>query len=235
MRKKLILGFVLLLISIFMLSGCITYTLKTTINPNGSGSRIIDAAIDKTYVEQFGSNLEEGLKKGAPKEAKFKTYTKDNQQHYEIIFEFKNIDDLKDISKKMSGNEQGPNISDVKLKITDFFVIATYEFSENIPGSGEEVKKDALDLGQLSSAFSLNYELTLPGKITKANTEKIEGSTASWEIDSTKGKKIEATSTYVRWWAIIIVAIVLVGIIVVISIFILTSRRKKATSASNKT
>ncbi|MDI6822275.1 MAG: hypothetical protein QMD66_05405 [Actinomycetota bacterium] len=187
-----------------ILSGCITFTFETKINPDGSGRRIQDIALESSFARMLESaakksgktSLKEELKKNLPKEGKLRIYTKKGKVHYEVSFDFKDIDELNRINKKLSAVR---DIStNVKLTKKDSIFLALYDFQEKIP------PLEATELEQLEmiGAYSIVYKLNMPGKIIKANTNEIEGETAIWDINPFKGKEIRAKSRYIRWWAI---------------------------------
>jgi len=187
-----------------ILSGCITFTFETKINPDGSGRRIQDTALESGFARMLESaakksgkpSLKEELKKNLPKEGKLRIYTKKGKVHYEVSFDFKDIDELNRINKKLSAVR---DIStSVKLSKKDSIFLVTYNFREKIP------PLEATELEQLEmlEACSVVYKLNLPGKIIKANANEIEGETAIWDINPFKGKEIRAKSRYIRWWVI---------------------------------
>ncbi|MEW6188543.1 MAG: hypothetical protein AB1466_00290 [Actinomycetota bacterium] len=197
----------LIAVSVFclILSGCIiTFTFETKINPDGSGRRIQDIALESSFARMLESaakksgkpSLKEELKKNLPKEGKLRIYTKRGKVHYEINFDFKNIDELNRINKKLSAVR---DIStNVKLTKKDSIFLVLYDFKEKIP----PLEATELERLEMLEACSVVYKLTMPGKIIKANTNEIEGETAMWDVNPFKGKEIRAKSRYIRWRAI---------------------------------
>ncbi len=233
----------LLIISLFSLTGCIDYVIKTEVKENGSGSRSIDLAIDKSFAKVMetapsggeSKNIEEEMKDALPEGGKFRKYEKGDKSHYQITFDFKDIDDLKKKNEKFAGSEDGLSFKNTKLVKRDYIVFATYKFSEEIESTQASSEANSPQAEQLTQSFSLKYQLSLPGEITKTeNKGKIDKDTAAWELSFTEGGKISATSQIVRWYIIIALAVVLfiIFLIILILFFLfIRSRRKKAAGA----
>jgi hypothetical protein len=231
-RKSFLLLLVLILSLALILPGCITASFETKINPDGSGERIQDLAVDEAFIGALESSatlrgkgsIEDELKKNMPKDAKYKKFTKDGKIHYQIIFDFKDVDELNRINKKLNKDSDTPKSVEAKLSKTDFLVIATYKYTDEFPKSKSKMKSEN---EQLARAFSVSYKLTLPGKITKANTDEVENNTATWHISPVEGGKIKATSRYIKWPLIIVIAVALLLIVIILGILIFFSLRKK--------
>ena len=228
---------VAIILAAFILPGCIDYTIETKINPDGSGKRVLIVAIDESFANMAGEgeegDIEKQLKAGAPKDAKTKTYTKDGKVNYRIEFNFKDAKELEKTNKDMSKDKkegQAPKTSNVKLEKKDWFVYATYEFSEEFPAS----KGAAEQLDQLTQGFTVDYKLTLPGKITKASTDNFKEGTATWNFSMNEGKKIEASSQLIRWTWIIIIGIVILGLILVLILILIFTRKSKKPKSQKK-
>ncbi len=237
LRKKTSAWLWILVLSFaLILPGCITASFETKIGPDGSGERIQDLAIDETFVGALESSanlqgkggIEGELKKNMPKGAKYKKYTKEGKVHYQIIFNFDDIDELNKINKTLNKDSDTPKSIEAKLVKRDALVFATYKYTDEFPESKTKMKPEE---EQIAKAFSVSYKLTLPGKITKANTDEIESGEATWHISPIKGGKIEATSRYVRWWLIIVLAVVFSFIIIISGVLIFVGLRKKKSAA----
>ncbi len=204
---------------------------------DGSGSRTIDIAIDKSFAQVMEStpssedskNIEEEMKKNLPKGGKFRKYDKDDKTHYQMNFDFKNIKDLKAKNKKLSDSEEGLAFENIKFDKKDYLILATYSYSEEISQTDEQTSTPESE--ELTKSFSLEYKLTLPGEITDAkNTDKIKDGTATWNLSFVEGGKISAKSQLIRWWLIIILAVavfILFLIIIIAIILVIRSRKKK--------
>ncbi len=241
MKKIYYLLFSILLIFALFLSGCVTFTVTTKINPNGSGKRIIDVAIDENLITLLEAqakkegqiSLEEQLKKDLPQEANFKKYSQEGKVHYESSFNFSDIEELKKINEKMGEDKKSPQpkSSNIKLIQKNFLFFSNYTFLESFPS----LKKATPEEKRLAQVFSVVYNLTLPGKLTKANTSEVKEGTATWRINPIEGGKVEASSVYVRWWAIILIAVIVLVILfalfgAVVSLFIIKRRRETQSS-----
>jgi len=231
-KRSFALLIVMILCLALILPGCITASYETKINPDGSGERIQDLAIDESFVGALESSaalqgkgsIEDELKKNMPKDAKYKKFTKDGKVHYQVTFDFKDMNELNRIDKKLNKDSDTPKSVEAKLSKNDFLIVATYKYTDKFPESKTKMKPEE---EQLAKAFSVSYKLSLPGKITKANTDEIENNTATWHISPVKGGKIEATSRYIRWWLIIAVAVTFLLIIIISVVLIFLGLRKK--------
>lgn len=230
-RRLSLLLLVIFLTAPLILPGCITYSFETKISPDGSGKRTLEVAMDEGLADTTGTRTEETdiegeLKEGAPKDAKYKTYTKEGKVHYQVSFPFKNVDELNKTNSEMgSGKKEGqaPKTNDIKLDRKDWLVYATYKFSERFPST-----KGAGQLKELTESFSVTYKLTLPGEITEATTDDIEKGTATWDFNLSDGKKIEASSRLVRWNRIIIIGGVILGLIIFLFLIVIFTRKPRS-------
>lgn len=223
-----------LLVGSVFLPGCLTLTLNTKINPNGSGERSIDVAIDESFagileesVKGTGTpSLEKQMTKGLPKDATFRQFRRGKKVHYETAFSFDSIDELNQINQKSAREETGqtPRSNKIALDKKDWLFFVTYKFYENFPASQPETTSQAK---QLIQPFTATYKLSLPGRISKANADKTKGNSATWYISPSKGTEVNARSYYVRWWAIIIAVVLLLLIIVGLVIIFLPKLMKK--------
>lgn len=217
-----------------VLPGCITATFETKINSDGSGQRIQDIAIDESFAGLLESadaskgkkGLEEELKANMPKDAKYKKFTQDGKVHYQITFDFKDLDQLNKISTQLNKGSDIPKATDAKLAKTEYIIFANYKFSDEFPsGTTSKLKPEE---EQIAKAISINYKLTLPGTITEAKkTDEIDSDTATWHITRAKGGKIEATSRYVRWWLVITLLAALLFMAIIAGILFFLGMRKK--------
>lgn len=234
------------LVATIFVSGCINFTYKTEINPNGSGKRTIDIALDKNFQSLLESttakkdqgSFEEQTKKNLPEGGKLRTYTKGDKAHYEISFKFDSIKDLQKTTQQMSkGSSQGPQASQVNLSRKDYLLFATYTFSEKFPASDEDITPSEKKLTEsLAKIFSLDYKLKMPGKFTSSNADEIKEGTATWHLNVAEGGEVKATSRYIRWWAVILVLIFLLLLLVIlIAMGIAAARRKKTPPAKPET
>ncbi len=217
-RSKLA-AVVFLLIAILVLPGCIALAIDTEINPDGSGTRKMDVAIEETLdellktaaIQQGEPTFEEQMKKSAPKGSKFDTYTEEGKVHYAVSFKFENVRELRKLSEATSRGTQGLKTSGIRLTKKERILFATYDFSEKIPASTAKVSPEQ---EKLAKAISLTYKLALPGRIIKSNADEIEENSATWRISALKGGEVRASSRYIRWWVVGVVALLLLLIVV---------------------
>lgn len=241
-KKSFLMLSSLVLILTLLLPGCITVTYETKINSDGSGQSIQDRAIDESFASMLESSealqgnkgIEDALKKNMPKDAKYKKFTKDGKVHHQITFDFQDVDELNKTNKKLKKISNVPIAVEAKLEKADFVVFANYKYTNEFSsGSKGDMKPEE---EQVAKASSITYKLTLPGTITKAeNTDEVDGSTATWHINPTQGRKIEATSRYIRWWLIIVLLVAILLIIIISGILIFLGLRKKKPAPSEPT
>jgi hypothetical protein len=234
LSKKAVWLLIAILTGSVFLPGCLTLTLGTKINSNGSGQRSIDVAIDKSFagileesVKGTGtSSLKKQMTEGLPKGATFRQFQRGNKIHYETVFSFDSIDELNQINRKLAQEEKGQALSSNKIVLDrkDRLFFITYRFYENFPASRNETTSQ---VKQLVQPFTVTYRLWLPGKISKANGEKITENRATWYINAGKGTEVSARSYIIRWWAIIVAGAFALTLIITAAAVIL-SRSKKS-------
>jgi len=235
-KKKSFSLLVILAISLaLILPGCISTTYEIKLNLDGSGENKQDLAIDESVAglmessEQLSGekSLEERLKESMPKDGKYKKFTKEGKIHHQITFNFKDVDELNKINQKLKKISNVSTPVKAKLERVDFLVFASYTFTNKFPAASKSDQSEEEE--KMADATSITYKLTLPGKITKANTDEIEKDTVTWNINPTKGGKIEASSQYIRWWLVIVLIVVFLLVIGVTAIgFFIAYRKLKA-------
>ncbi len=239
-QKKKFFSFLLIpaILLTLILPGCISTTYEIQLNLDGSGENKQDLAIDESVAglmkssEQLSGekSLEEKLKESMPKDGKYKKFTKEGKIHHQITFKFKDVDELNKINKKLKKISNVSTPVKAKLKKTDFLVFGSYTFTNKFPEASKSDQSEEEE--QMADATSITYKLTLPGKITKANTDEIEKNTGTWDIDPTKGGKIEASSQFIRWWLIIVLIVLFLLVIVAAAIGFFIAYRKLKRTAS---
>ena len=225
-------------VSLIMLPGCITATYNVKIDPDGSGVSRQDLAIDESFAGFVDSSqalsgkkgLEEAINENMPKDGKYKKFTKGGKVHHQITFDFRDVEELNGINKDLKRTSNVPVPVGAKLEKIDLLVFTTYTFTNSFPksssGKGNEEEEQA------AKASSITYKLTLPGKITDANTKQIKKNTATWQINADNGGKIEASSQFIRWWLVIVMTAVFFLIVAasIAGFFIVYRRFKETTS-----
>lgn len=217
MRSKMILLTAAIFIGLLFLPGCLTFTIDTRLNPDGSGQRSLDIAIDQSFADILETkareseelSLEETLKKDLPKGTDFRKFSREGKVHYETTFLFENIDELNQINRDLTKNGSGqrPASEKITLDKKDWLFFVNYRYFEKFTAS----QTTSSTQKQLVQPFTAVYKLSLPGKITKANAEKVKRNSATWYINPLKGGEIKASSFYIRWWTIILaVSLILV-------------------------
>ena len=227
-----------IVISLLLVPGCITATYDVKIDPDGSGVSRQDLAIDESFAGFVDSSqalsgkkgLEEAINENMPKDGKYKKFLKGGKVHHQITFDFKDVEELNGINKDLKRTSNVPVPVGAKLEKIDLLVFTTYTFTNSFPkspgGKGDEEEEQA------AKASSITYRLTLPGRITDANTKQIKKNTATWQINADDGGKIEASSQFIRWWLVIVMTAFFFLIVAasLAGFFVAYRRFKEATS-----
>ncbi len=202
-----------------LVPGCITATYEVKLDPDGSGRSRQDLAIDESLAALVESStavsgnkgLEHAIKENMSKEGKYRKFTKEGKVHHQITFNFGNVEELNKINKDLDKISNVPTPVEAQLQKLDLLVFITYTFTNSFPKRPDNAGNAQEE--QSAKASSITYKLTLPGKITDANTKDIKENTATWKINADDGGKIEASSQYIRWWLVITMTAVFLLII----------------------
>lgn len=116
--------------------------------------------------------------------------------------------------QKIQNITPGFLVASEKFTKHDFLFFVIYEFKIGL-GDGILEKKNTLPEG---FPYGFEFKVKLPGKIRKTNADKIENSTAIWQLSAGDTLDLWAKSIKVRYWVLIILGLILV---------IFKSRRKK--------
>lgn len=108
--------------------------------------------------------------------------------------------------QKIQNITPGFSIAQEKLTKHDFLFFVLYEFKMGL-GDGLLEKKETLPY---DFPYGFEFRVKLPGKIRKTNADKIEGSTAIWQISSGDTFDLWAKSVKVRYWTLVILGLTLV-------------------------
>lgn len=226
----------LLAIALLLSSGCIDFTLDTTIDADGSGKRTIDMGLDKGLSELLkirgkysAADLQKQLATNLPPNARVRTYLKDGSTHYAATFEFASVSELSRITRGAS-RQRGAQVT---LTRGGNLLFATYTFTENLPPTRIPLTAQETSLTQ---GFDITYRLTLPGTIVSSNADRLVGnSTGVWKLDIAKGRLIRATSQVVMWPFVAAAAIlVFLTIAAAIVIFVVRARPRQEGAPDTK-
>lgn len=234
MTKRIFLLFAAMFISLSLTSGCLTYTIETKLDPDGSGQRSIDIEVDQSFALILEENakgdealsLEKELKEGLPEGATFRRFSRGEKIHYETRFSFDSAEELNKINQSLSKKEKGqtPRSDLITLDRKDLFFVVNFQFHEKFAPSQ---KSADIQKNKLIPPFTAVYKLTMPGELVKTNAEKVKSNQATWYINPLKGGEIKATSYYVRWWAVILAAVVLLTVVIAIAATLWLRLKKK--------
>lgn len=205
-------------------TGCIRFTLNTTINLDGSGSRTIETVLDRSMSDlikltgkESAAAFERQLRAALPRDAALRTFRKNGETYYVAGFEFASVAAL---GKIVRGRGTSPSAPMAKLKTSDNPLLKTYEYTEYLPPLRQPLTPEE---SKLTRDVSIRYRLTMPGTIVSADADEFEGgSTAVWSVPLDKGRTIRASSRVVNWIAIgggvAAIAVVVIVMLIIIRI-----------------
>ena len=173
MSKNFALSILILIVLLF--SGCVMFTsVKTTnsVNSDGSGTLVLDMAVDVEDEPSYTSDLiedliKEGLKEAGVTEYDMRTYKDKDEQHYVVTHHY---EDLKTALKAQLLEEKG-------------FPFSKYEYAEPPDTNLNDVTEFSKEV---------EYCVDLPGTVYETNGKKVGGD-ACWD-DSTTSKALTAKS-----------------------------------------
>ncbi|RJQ55551.1 MAG: DUF3153 domain-containing protein [Actinobacteria bacterium] len=225
----------LLLSCALLLPGCLNLNVKTTIDPDGSGTRAIEAALSRNATSllrlsgaQGTAELERELRESLPEDARIRRSTRNGRLTYEASFDFDSVRELSAVTRGAS-RRRGRQAVEATLTRRDRWLFSTYTFSENIPPlmpSLSEQERSAV------RTFDVSYRLTMPGGMVAFNgDEQPAPSTGVWELDLLAGRRIRATSSSLNWPLVGILVAALAALAAVVIVILLLRRRGKPTAA----
>jgi hypothetical protein len=184
MKTKLPL-WITLSVAVIALSAC-TISITTKVNPDGSGEYGMIFKFTKAEVElltSYGLNSE--------------TICSDIQQQGESFPQGYNLE------QEQHGDETwcvtGYKFSTLEELKTSFsgegFTINTLELTDDKFTFDATVKLNSADTGELPFPVTMEFLLTAPGPITDHNADKIEGTTAIWELELDKSTYMHLESS----------------------------------------
>ncbi|TCJ19401.1 hypothetical protein E0L93_04415 [Rubrobacter taiwanensis] len=91
----------------------------------------------------------------------------------------------------------------MRLAATDRGFWVTYEFADRLEG--------------WDASGGTAYKLVMPGRISEAPGGRVDGGVAIWRLAEGEREEVRASSTYIRWWAVVAAgAALLAGIALVV-------------------
>ncbi|WP_050632327.1 LppM family (lipo)protein [Bacillus andreraoultii] len=216
MKKKL---FVLLL-SLFLLSGCVKADIGVKVNENGSVDTSVLMGIDKGVygmIEGTSDDPIAEMKTDLEDEGfKIEDYETDKYKGMKAKKTFKNIDDF-------SLDSATATDSPFDIKIDKGLFSTKYTVKGSFAGEGGEISSEEQ---AMYNQFDLTFTLQLPGKIGDNNAKKVEGNKLTWDLSLNKTTEIKAESTKTNTVTAVISVALLIIIVIGIGYIIFKKKRK---------
>jgi len=237
-RSLLVVVFGLLLL---LSSGCIRFSVQTTVNPDGSGSRTIETVLDRSLSdlaqlsgEASAAAFESQLRDALPPNAALRSFVRDGQRHYVARFGFSSVAELNEINRGES-RSRGPLTPTASLRVAGNPFFTTYDYTEYLPPLSEPLSAQEREM---TDDVAVDFRLTLPGTIVSSDADAFpDASSASWRIPLLEGRRVRATSRWLNWPVITgtaIGAIALIGAAVFATSLLRRRRREGAGADASK-
>jgi len=203
---------------LFILPGCVglkSLRVGTKINPDCSGKRVIDLALEKKVVasieKENGTKLEAHLKRKLPARTNIKKHQKNNYIYYTITIPFKKINEVPD---QFSGLLKNNGDTHASLTYKDQIFAISYDLKEEI-----NLKKAFMDsivpesIEPDTGSLDIEYWTQVPGEIRETSGTPVTADTAIWKLKTDKTYKIRTKSLLIRWWLVALTGIALLVLI----------------------
>ncbi len=203
---------------LFILPGCVglkSFSVGTKINPDCSGKRVIDLALEKKVVasieKENGTKLETHLKRKLPSRTNIKKHQKNNYIYYTIAIPFKKINEVPDQLSELLKNNGDTHAS---LTCKDQIFSISYDLKEEINLKQtfiDSIAPESIDLD--TSSLDIEYWTQVPGEIRETSGTPVTADTAVWKLKTDKTYKIRTKSLLIRWWLIALTGIAVLVLI----------------------
>ncbi len=169
---------------VFMLVGCMKYTITVNVNKDGTANLVMEQLILKEYLsdEDFESMYQENLVQIADvKGATVKKVEKkiDNKDYRGTLIEYPNA-----IGSDQFGDELAITVKDNTISI-----------KLPLDGLGDAMQSEDVDLSTLKAmGASMVLIINMPGEIIESSGGEAKGKTLTVDLLSFSGKEISATA-----------------------------------------
>lgn len=208
MKSKIIIG-VVILAMVLMVSGCLTTTVDSKVNKDGSIDKYSLQMEMGSYMYDILNNAgEQTLKETA--EERGATYTEEwNRSNVTITMAFNNPD---------------PESINVTSEVQGDYIIYRDNITAGlIDRAMDETTSDYdIEMGELESPIKQHYYLEMPGEIVDSNADVVNGNKAEWHmVEAGDSRPVYAKSEI----PLLSGFSSLMGIIVLLGLIFVTSRR----------
>jgi hypothetical protein len=235
---------VLLGLLVILMSGCVTLRLETKIDADGSGTKSLILAFDKSVMSMMESMAEESgtpvgdiwetARAGASSinGATVKDYSDDEMEGIQIIVPFDNLDEL--VALSSSDAFEGADVVSVQQNgdTTTLNATVTVGDVESSLGQAGGENLEGFDLGEINLEYS--YSVEVEGDIldhTPKEFATVEDSKVTWDLTRASTDTVELM---IRWkpgggldTTVLLLIVVAVGGVALVVIGILLSLRSQ--------
>lgn len=241
-RRSRLAGVALLLLTLFVLTGCVKLNSDLDVSTDLTLSGTMSVMMKKSAVEDLGQTTDEALEEmtgDVPDMSDRGVTTGEvhDELYVGIQFTLDDVDptqfteDELGFISQLSLSEQDGTISlsmpnPVAMPSMDMPAPPTGGYPGAAPGIDTGLGVDSIRSMLDESVIAF----TFPGKVIDAPGAEVNGSTASWDLQTFEGEELtaEAQASGFPWWILIIVGvIVLLGIVALIIVLVVMSRKKK--------
>lgn len=224
------LKFLMSIIILFFLSGCIRSTAHIEIQKNGSMDLFVQTIIPKTATAMLSTNIEQQWMKRLSENG-FEVENESDREN-KILTVSKHFTSIKGLKKDASPNNDGMiKVFEKKHLLYKSYVIdADLDITEQINHLTEQAVTAPLMKSIISNQLekaSLQLEVSLPIILfTEHNADRIDRNTLIWDISAMEENTIHFEVIAPNWRAIS-VSFVIWLVVVIITVRMIVNRRKR--------
>lgn len=232
---------VIVLIFMFLCTGCVKFNVNMDIKKDKSMNFSMIYALDSTYFGNKKSVNEKNQKELKDKGYKVEDYSKDKMKGVKITKNFKNIDKIssdKKVKYSLSGLTEGKNKDEYVFKVKKGFFKNHYIAKFDFNMGDSSASNGSTNMNSYLSSMDLSYNVTLPYKAIKNNATTVnkDKTKLTWDLTKNTKDKIEYEFELYNTTNIIIFSIVCILVVggVVFAIIMIVKNSKKDTKKEEK-
>lgn len=227
--KKIISLTLVMVMLLFVLTGCVKVDYEVQLNKNGSADVAFIYAFEKEALEQMGAKPEDATKEMESQSEKngfkLESFTDDKYVGFKAS---KHIDKAEDVSlQEAFGEGYVKDSENNKIKVEKNGSKTVYSQNAEIDLSG---------LNGMEKAITMKYTVKLPVKAKTNNAQEVskDGKTLTWNLKAGEVTKVEFTASSGGINTTVIV-IAVVAVLVVAGIICVVAKGSKKETAETKT
>lgn len=228
--------FLLVIISIILLSGCVKNTITTKINKDKS----MNLEIEILTKDEYKNTLSSIINSNSLENRGFKVITtnKNDYSGFKITRKFNNIDELCNASKDpvdiTNILEKDFNYNSLFTKKSSFFKDT---YTANFTFSSEKIQSkylNAISTDDNSEEVELKYTLVIPTKALNNDADEVstDKKYLTWKLSSKEDSKINYTFDIINMMHIYMIGGGALLLIVLLIVIIIIAKKKKASKAT---